>query len=134
MLSVTVMVKCNITWFITWFCCKYTNSYIVVNIMQFVVFKRKPEVKKCSCLQTGTMLGIIREQVLHHLYQICLELNGNGHYGTEACIFWDTLSVIEPWWSEHFVKHAQWIVPQLSIRINYNGTWSILIQWLIGLW
>ena len=28
----------------------------------------------------------------------------------------------------------QWIVPQLSIRINYNGTWSILIQWLIGLW
>jgi len=27
----------------------------------------------------------------------------------------------------------QWIVPQLSIRINYNGTWSILIQWLIGL-
>jgi len=26
------------------------------------------------------------------------------------------------------------IVPQLSIRINYNGTWSILIQWLIGLW
>jgi len=31
------------------------------------------------------------------------------------------------------VKHV-WIVPQLSIRINYNGTWSILIQWLIGLW
>jgi len=29
---------------------------------------------------------------------------------------------------------SQWIVPQLSIRINYNGTWSILIQWLIGLW
>jgi len=28
----------------------------------------------------------------------------------------------------------QWIVPQLSIRINYNGTWSIIIQWLIGLW
>jgi len=28
----------------------------------------------------------------------------------------------------------KWIVPQLSIRINYNGTWSILIQWLIGLW
>ena len=28
----------------------------------------------------------------------------------------------------------QWIVPQLSIRINYNGTWSILIQWPIGLW
>jgi len=23
---------------------------------------------------------------------------------------------------------SQWIVPQLSIRINYNGTWSILIQ------
>ena len=30
--------------------------------------------------------------------------------------------------------NAQWIVPQLSIRINYNGTWSILIQLLIGLW
>jgi len=29
---------------------------------------------------------------------------------------------------------TQWTVPQLSIRINYNGTWSILIQWLIGVW
>ena len=32
------------------------------------------------------------------------------------------------------LRICPWIVPQLSIRINYNGTWSILIQWLIGLW
>ena len=31
-------------------------------------------------------------------------------------------------------QSEQWIVPQLSIRINYNETWSVLIQWLIGLW
>jgi len=29
---------------------------------------------------------------------------------------------------------TEWIVPQLSIRMNYNGTCLILIQWLIGLW
>jgi len=28
--------------------------------------------------------------------------------------------------------YMKWIVPQLSIRIKYNGTWSIVIHWLKG--
>jgi len=42
--------------------------------------------------------------------------------------------------TKHNNKHKkpcrkwEWMVPQLSTRIYYNGTWPILIQWLIGLW
>jgi len=32
-----------------------------------------------------------------------------------------------------FIKGAQWTVPQLSIMIIYNSTWSFLIQWIMDI-
>jgi len=80
--------------------------------------------------------------------KLCVNILVTGTRSDKMCfntIFTPRIKVLDQWlqsgcmgrWSHsmsNVLFRFQWIVPQLSIRINYNGTWSILIQWLIGLW